>query len=124
MSDELEPETMVAQEGVFEVDRGGPVIMIVTFVDAETQGEPDTVNFSYTKPGSARPYVDDGYGQAGSKITHLGLGMYRYTFSTKSFPSGDGHMAFSAEWTHPLPDGYDSVTVRRIYRVRDAPQSI
>lgn len=126
--DQLDDEVSVQQpldleeKVVFEVDRGQPVIMIATFVDALAHGEPDHgVYFSYTQPDSGRPYVDDGYGQARSKIVHLGLGVYRYTFSTDGFPAGEGHMVFKAEWTKPLPDGYDTVVVRRKYVVRKSP---
>jgi hypothetical protein len=105
---------------VLDVDRGQPIIVIVTFGD----GSPDAVNFSYTRPGSDQPFVDDGFGQPKSQIVCLSIGVYRYTFSTTGFPTGIGHWVCTGEWDAPLPDGHDSVTIRGKYSVRDAPATL
>lgn len=108
------------------VDRGNPVIVIVTFWD----GDANEVYFSYTQPSSERPYVDDGFGQPRSLIERLSdgdpekPGIYRYVISTKGFAPGDGTWRFVAEWHTPRPLGHDDAAITGKYRVRDdgAPQ--
>ncbi len=109
----------MSDEAVFELDRGQPVIAIVTFPHM-----PDAVYFSYTKPGSNRPYVDDGFGEMKSQIVQLSPNVYRYTFSTKGFEAGIGEWSFMGEWDEQLPDGYDEVVVRGKYRVRESAQQL
>lgn len=104
------------------VDRGQPVIIIVHFDPNER--EPDEVNFSYTKPGSERPFVDDGFGQPRSLITRLNKGVYRYVIPTKGFEAGDGSWCFSGEWSERLMSGYDEAYIRSVYHVNYAPQSL
>jgi len=104
------------------VDRGQPVIVIVTFGD----GDPDLeVDFAFTRPGSERPYVDDGYGQPKSKIERLGEGVYRYTFSTAGFMTGDAHWHFSGKWKHVTKQRpYDEASIFGQYHVNKAPEQI
>jgi hypothetical protein len=102
------------------VDRGQPIIVIATFAD----GDPDSCYFSFTQPGSERPHVDDGYGQAKSRIVRLSRGVYRYTFSTRDFEHGQGGWSFLGEWDEPLPDGHDEVVIRGKYRVRESERQL
>jgi hypothetical protein len=109
------------QEPSITVDRGNPVTVTVTFIADRAPAE---VNFQYTRPGSERPYVDDGFGQKHSRIEQLDELVFRYSISTKGFPSGEGHWHFSAEWDEPLPEGHDNASIRGTYVVRDAPAQL
>lgn len=103
------------------VDRGMPVIVEGLF---SIDPEPDEVYFIYTKPGSERPHVDDGYGQAQSRISRLHAGVYRYVIDTTGFTDGKGNWCFRAEWLHPRPEGYDKTTLRGTYVVKPAPEQL
>jgi len=103
------------------VDRGQPIIVTVSFCADVNNPEPDLVDFAYTRPGEARPYTDDGYGQPRSKIVRLSRGVYRYVISTVGFPSGDGAWHCQGEWKETHPDGYDTASIFGAYRVNQAP---
>lgn len=98
------------------VQRGQPVIVVVTFGD----GDPDEVDFTYSRPGSERPYADDGYGQALSKIERVGPGVYRYVISTRGFEAGIGEWCFSGGWGEILPDGHCEAAIRARYQVTES----
>jgi hypothetical protein len=103
------------------VDRGQPVIVVVSFCD----DDPDLgVYFSFTKPGEERPYTDDGYGQPRSKITRLGRGIYRYVIQTSGFEGGDGVWHCHGEWSEARPDGYDAASIFGEYHVNHAPAQL
>lgn len=110
-------DTTIRKAPEIRVDRGQPVIVTVTFVD----GDPDEVNFNYLRPDDERPYVDDGYGQAKSRITRVGEGVYRYVISTQGFAAGKGVWHFSAKWHERRDGGHDAASIFGDYHVNAAP---
>jgi hypothetical protein len=78
------------------IDRGTPVT--VTFI---LEGDPEGIDFIYTRPGETRPIVDEGYGNPGSQIRRVGpLGggiAYQAVIDTDKFETGvvQGHFVSS-----------------------------
>ena len=110
-------------EEVFWVDRGEQIRVVAYFPGAAIV-EPDEVNFSFTHPGSERPYADDGFGQPKSKLVRLDAGTYRYVISTADFDPGVGDWVISAEWRDPLPQGHDRELKRGKYGVKSSPKQL
>lgn len=77
----------MADEKVEVVDPGNTVKLVAPFLS-----DPEEINFSYMKPGSARPIVDPGWvksvAKPGSRIVRLDEGIYQYVIDTTGFRGG------------------------------------
>lgn len=68
---------------VLVTERGNLVYLMVDFA-----APPSEVYVSYVKPREARPIVDPGFGQPGSRIEQLSATAFMYTIDTTGFKGG------------------------------------
>ena len=75
-----------------KVDKGNEVRITMTFRD-----EPESVFFSYLRPGSRSPVVDEGYGAPGSLISKLSQTRFQYVIDTTGMKAGPVEWHFWSE---------------------------